>query len=267
MEERRNNRSLSTALGVTGAIVVYIISGIALWLALNSYVAPASIKDPAKAASAKKDILQTVGLFMAGVAGGVGVYFTWQNLKQSQDALQHTQKSTERNLRLAWKSQITDRFTKAIDQIGDDKLEIRLGGIYALERVAQDSIEGKRNSIEGKDDEEDYHSQVMEILTAYVRARAPWPPIFLETKKGLAAYIRELISASTESTDERSHRDTSHTTQLPQLRQQLTSRQRPVHQEAFIGPPSVPDVQAALSVIGRRTRYYKNGEDERMNLR
>jgi hypothetical protein len=111
MEDRRKNPSLSTALGVTGAIVLYIISGIALWLALNSYVAPTSIKDPAKAASAKKDILQTAGLFMAGVAGGVGVYFTWQNLKQSQDALQHTQKSTERNLRLAWKSQITDRFT------------------------------------------------------------------------------------------------------------------------------------------------------------
>ena len=36
-------------------------------------------------------------------------------------------------------AQVTDRYTRAVDQIGNDKLDIRLGGIYALERIAQDS--------------------------------------------------------------------------------------------------------------------------------
>jgi hypothetical protein len=31
--------------------------------------------------------------------------------------------------------QITDRYTRAVEQLGSDKLDIRLGGIYALERV------------------------------------------------------------------------------------------------------------------------------------
>src|SRR4029453_11591667 len=34
---------------------------------------------------------------------------------------------------------ITDRYTKAIEQLGRDKLDVRLGGIYALERIATDS--------------------------------------------------------------------------------------------------------------------------------
>lgn len=66
---------------------------------------------------------------------------------------------------------ITDRITKAVEQLGAEKtvweedkqhskpnLEVRLGGIYALERIAQDS--------------ERDHITVMEILCAYVRENA-----------------------------------------------------------------------------------------------
>lgn len=51
--------------------------------------------------------------------------------------------------------QITERFTRAIDQLGSDKLQIRLGGIYALVSIANES-------------DKDYW-QFMEILTADVR--------------------------------------------------------------------------------------------------
>jgi hypothetical protein len=47
---------------------------------------------------------------------------------------------TWRQLQLNREGQITERFTRAIDQLGsDDKLDVRLGGIYALERIANDS--------------------------------------------------------------------------------------------------------------------------------
>ncbi|MBL8191833.1 MAG: pentapeptide repeat-containing protein [Acidobacteria bacterium] len=62
--------------------------------------------------------------------------------------------------RLTQEGQITDRFTKAITQLGDkDKLEVRLGGIYALERIANDSEKDRWT--------------IMEVLTAYVRENAP----------------------------------------------------------------------------------------------
>ena len=60
-----------------------------------------------------------------------------------------------KNMRLAEDGKITDRFAKAVEQLGSDKLEIRLGGIYALERIARDSVRD--------------HPQVMEVLTAFVR--------------------------------------------------------------------------------------------------
>jgi Pentapeptide repeats (8 copies) len=62
---------------------------------------------------------------------------------------------------LSRSGQITDRFTNAIQQLADDKDSplLRLGGIYALERIAHDS---KRD-----------HPRIMEVLTAYVRTAAP----------------------------------------------------------------------------------------------
>jgi hypothetical protein len=60
-----------------------------------------------------------------------------------------------RQLQVNREGQITERFTRAIDQLGSEKLEVRLGGIYALERIARAS----------KSD----HTPIMEVLTAYVR--------------------------------------------------------------------------------------------------
>jgi uncharacterized protein YjbI with pentapeptide repeats len=66
-----------------------------------------------------------------------------------------------RTYRLTQQGQITDRYTKAIDQIGSDKLETRLGGIYALERIAVDS--------------ERDHRTVVEVLGAFAREQGGPP--------------------------------------------------------------------------------------------
>jgi uncharacterized protein YjbI with pentapeptide repeats len=58
--------------------------------------------------------------------------------------------------------QVNDRFTHAIDQLGSHSLDVRLGGIYALEQIAKDSPG-------------DY-GPIVEILTAFLHEHAPWPP-------------------------------------------------------------------------------------------
>ena len=70
---------------------------------------------------------------------------------------------TARSFVLSREGQVTDRYTKAVEQLGSDKLDVRIGGIYALERVARDSA---------KD-----HSTVIEVLTAFIRghSREQWP--------------------------------------------------------------------------------------------
>ena len=62
---------------------------------------------------------------------------------------------TNRTYHLSQQGQLTDRYSKAIEQLADDKLEIRLGGLYALERLAVDS---KRD-----------HPTVVEVLSTLVR--------------------------------------------------------------------------------------------------
>jgi hypothetical protein len=65
----------------------------------------------------------------------------------------------EKTVFVAQEGQITERFTRAVEQLGSEKMEIRLGGIYALERIARDS--------------EKDHWTVMEVLSAFVRENAP----------------------------------------------------------------------------------------------
>jgi uncharacterized protein YjbI with pentapeptide repeats len=81
----------------------------------------------------------------------VGAFFTYRQVQTSR-----------RQLEVAQQSQVTERFTRAIDQLGHENLDIRLGGIYALERIANDSPQDR--------------GTVAEVLTAFVRGHAPWPP-------------------------------------------------------------------------------------------
>ena len=89
--------------------------------------------------SYRATIVQALG----GIALLFGLYMTW------------------RRVEIAGEGQITERFTRAIEHLGSEKLEVRLGGIYALERIARDS--------------ERDHWPIMEVLTAYVRERSPAP--------------------------------------------------------------------------------------------
>jgi hypothetical protein len=109
------------------------------------------------------------GAIVGAVVGLVGVLIgqVLQQRRHSQ-TLQETQCRHSEDLRQAEQGQITERFTRAIEQLGETnsngepKLELRLGGIYALERIAKDSPE------------RDY-STVMEVLTAYVRQNSSTP--------------------------------------------------------------------------------------------
>jgi hypothetical protein len=70
--------------------------------------------------------------------------------------------SAGRTLWLNREGQLTERFAKAIEQVGADKQDVRVGGIYALGRLAA------RSQVD--------QGPVIEILTAYLQKHAPWPP-------------------------------------------------------------------------------------------
>lgn len=146
------HRTTRVVLSHRGRLIIGIVLGIMLIvMGLWWFIEPST-------ATEKKDFVQAVGILLAGLGGIVGLYFTWKNLEQ-------TRMNTQKTLELTEQGQITERFTRAIDQLGsinsggNPQLETRLGGIYALERIAKDSLR-------------DY-APVMEVLMAYVRANAP----------------------------------------------------------------------------------------------
>ncbi|MCZ0983099.1 pentapeptide repeat-containing protein [Streptomyces diastatochromogenes] len=92
-------------------------------------------------------LLQAIG----GAVVLFGAYATWRQLRVSQDGLNATREG-----------QVTDRFSRAVEQLGSDKLDVRIGGIYALWRIADHSVR-------------DYEA-VVSIMAAYLRTHLPWPP-------------------------------------------------------------------------------------------
>jgi len=61
-------------------------------------------------------------------------------------------------------AKLAGRYALALEQLGCDELDVRIGGIRALERVARDSPR--------------YHPAVVQMLSAFIRERSrrPWPP-------------------------------------------------------------------------------------------
>lgn len=62
------------------------------------------------------------------------------------------------NFKVTEDKQVTERFSKSIEHLGNEKIDIRLGGIYALEQISIDSSK--------------YHWTIMEILSAFVREKS-----------------------------------------------------------------------------------------------
>jgi hypothetical protein len=114
---------------------------------------------------------------------------TQAQLRQTEQRLELDRERAEQERRLTQEGQITDRFTRAIDQLGATDvegrriLEIRTGAVYALERISRESTK-------------DY-GPITEILTAYVRVYAPWPPYVDRTPEApivLAADIQAILT-------------------------------------------------------------------------
>jgi hypothetical protein len=135
---------------------------------------------------------------------------------------------------------ITESFAKAVEQLGSDKLETRLGGIYTLERLAQES-------------EREYWP-IMETLTAYVREHAPWPP----RQAAFHPFVQLLDAGTIESAEE-----------SPSSDERGDQGKEPEPRSERIRPAT--DVQAILTVLGRRKRCEKEmrdreGENRRLDL-
>jgi len=128
----------------------FLCFGVLLWgpeWLVNRYAVPGQSLSRLEYSTLVDDYRKTLAQILGGVALLSGLYFTAQNTRLSEDG------------------RITDRFSKAVDQLGartqdgNPLLEIRLGALYALQRLARDSRRDR--------------DAIIDISCAYVRQNAP----------------------------------------------------------------------------------------------
>ena len=174
-------------IGIVVAAILILTTIIALLIFVPQWQA-GHIADDATRLEREDNTRRTLAQIIGGTVGLVIIYITWQRLQVARE-----------ELRVAREGQVTERFSRAIEHLGNDSLDVRLGAIYALERIARDSRQD--------------HGPIMEILTAYVREHAPWDP--------------------------------------------PPEDQQPAADEPPPAPPSdMADIQAVLTVLGRRKTDY-----------
>jgi uncharacterized protein YjbI with pentapeptide repeats len=110
-----------------------------------------------------RDIVVVIG---AVLGSGLLLWRTIATHRLSKAALQQADTASRRHERQTeadTQRRITESFARAVEQLGQEKLEVRLGGIHALARIAKESPAD--------------HWPIMETLTAFARekARLPYP--------------------------------------------------------------------------------------------
>ena len=100
----------------------------------------------------ENDLRTTALQAFAGLAVLAGAVLAFQQLMDDRQ-----QSTATRELTL--QGQASERFSRAIDQLGNDRLEVQLGGIYGLEQVARLTPENRQ--------------AMTEALVAYLHRRSP----------------------------------------------------------------------------------------------
>jgi hypothetical protein len=118
---------------------------------------------------------------IAGTLAALGtlavIVLTWLSLQQvdNEQALIRNEHALTRE------GQVTDRYNNAVSNIGDDSPEVRLGGIYALQRIMEDSTRDQ--------------PAIVNVLSTHIRNHAKKPKPGTEAPKEPADDVQAALTA------------------------------------------------------------------------
>ncbi|MBW0010615.1 MAG: pentapeptide repeat-containing protein [Pseudonocardiales bacterium] len=136
-------RPLSNWTILAGTLVMLGVAAVIWFLLLHHY----------GGTQIQLDAIRTAGTLVVGTGGAVALLLTARRQRYTELALVHTTRdATERR--------ITELYTKAADQLGSEKAPVRLAGLHALERLAQNTP--------------DQRQTIVDVICAYLRM--PYTP-------------------------------------------------------------------------------------------
>ena len=122
-----------------GAVIVVAVTAfvITTWLlAIAGHAKPGTDQANARLDAVRTGLAAGAG---AGAAVGLMLAFRRQHHQEISTALTDYDAAQRR---------ITDLYSKSVEQLGSDKAPVRLGGLYALERLAQDNPDQRQTMID-----------------------------------------------------------------------------------------------------------------------
>lgn len=128
------------------AIITVVAAGTTTWLLL--------------AYGNQLEAIKTASTIVLTTGGAAALLLAARRQRSTEIALNQKDRDLHHQERDAIERRITDLYTKAADQLGSDKAPVRLAGLYALERVAQDNPTQRQT--------------IVNVLCAYLRM--PYQP-------------------------------------------------------------------------------------------
>jgi hypothetical protein len=153
--------ALKLTLAATAAILM-------LWLVPRWQAKGLRRLTPKERFDTVNEARKTLAQILAALVVVVAFYSASKTFEMSQEQLKIARENSQAQNEATRDGQLTDRYLRAIEQLGasdrDGKpvLERRIGSIYALERIAQES------------ERDDW--SVMTVLTTYIREQSPIKP-------------------------------------------------------------------------------------------
>jgi hypothetical protein len=106
-------------------------------------------------------LLQGLGALLVLTGAAIGASVAYRGVQETRRQIAQTAADNQEQFTLTRQGQITDRYTKAVEQLGHEKAPVRLGALYSLDHLAQDNPE--------------YRQTVVDVVCAYLRM--PFPPL------------------------------------------------------------------------------------------
>ena len=102
------------------AIIGYRLWRVPGWILSGTTTADDAVGRIAAYRAAQASILGVLVQALGGLAIIAGLLFTWRQIRAGQEA------------------QVSERYSRCVEQLGSDRVEVRVGGIEGLERIAFD---------------------------------------------------------------------------------------------------------------------------------
>jgi hypothetical protein len=210
---------------ILGALIV-LISGLSYWRLWVFHDWSELQQDPTADTKKKFDASLEIARSIVSIAGtvttfggGIVLYLNFTVANKNVKVANESVVIANKNYELAESRLVAERFSKAVEQLGNDKIEVRLGGIYALERIAYDSDRD--------------HWTIMEVLTSFIQEKSSVKQL---TQEKISAKAYEMweqckVHGDATATDEQNWESA-----IRELAYELTTK----------------DIHAAFTVICRR---------------